>query len=143
MSQAAMPCADLVASPESDWPLIFLTCSVRRAVNVSLVPLAWVTTPSTTPLTCCLPSFLTNLSGVNVPVTLLPSEAVPTILETALPLTFLATVPLLAVSLPLLAAVAAEENPPSMTMMARASAAATTASGARDFWVPRIMLYPS
>ena len=124
--------------------MIFLTCSVRSAVKVSLLPSAWVTTPSTTPLTCCLPSFLRNLSGVKLPVTLLPSEAVPTSFEVSLPLTFLATVPRVAVSLPPLTAVAADENPPSVVMMARTSVAASTANGVLDFWVPRNMgAYPS
>ena len=68
MSHAAAPSTDLFR-PESDLPLIFLTFKVRRAVNSSLVPSAWVTTPSTTPLTCCLPSFVTNFSGVKLPVT--------------------------------------------------------------------------
>jgi hypothetical protein len=139
MSQAAMPETDLELSSDRDFPLIFFTCSVRRAVKVSLLPSAWVTTPSTTPLTCCLPSFLTNFSGVKLPVTLLPSEAVPTSFEVSLPLTFLATVPRVAVSPPRETAVAADEKPPSTVMTARTRAAASSAIGVLDFWVPRNM----
>ena len=74
-----------------------------------------------------------NFSGVKLPVTLLPSEAVPTSFEVILPLTFLATVPRVAVSLPPLTAVAADEKPPSAVMMARTRPAASTANGVLDF----------
>ena len=86
---------------------------------------------------------MTNFSGVKLPVTLLPSEAVPMTFEITLPLAFLATVPRSAVSLPLLAAVAADENPPNAAMMARAIAAATTASGVLDFWCRETCVVPS